>query len=59
MSSYKWIRDESPVTYQKWNPLEPNGANDKCVIQHADGFWNDVNCFTKVGAICEFDVSTL
>ena len=57
ISSYKWVRDGSMLTYQNWAPGEPLQSADACVIRAVvSGIWDDVACTRPFGAICEVDV---
>ena len=56
ISSYKWVRDGSSITYQNWAPGEPWNPNDTCVARYVGGKWDDVPCTIPFGAICEVDV---
>nr|XP_060638336.1 macrophage mannose receptor 1-like [Anolis sagrei ordinatus] len=52
---FVWL-DGSLVTYTAWAPDEPNFINDdeNCVVLYSStGLWNDINCGSKNGFICE------
>ena len=57
ISSYKWLRDDSSLTYQNWVRWQPAAKWERCVWwRPADGKWIDEHCGKKAGAFCEFDV---
>ena len=56
ISSFKWVRDGSMLTYQNWAPGEPWNTNVSCVVRYDSGKWDDVACTIPFGAICEVDV---
>ena len=57
ISSYRWLRDGSTLTYQNWAPTEPHLPADTCVIRYvSNGVWDDVACTRPFGLICEVDV---
>eukprot|EP00058_Branchiostoma_floridae_P019221 XP_002604710.1 hypothetical protein BRAFLDRAFT_80319 [Branchiostoma floridae] len=49
--------DGSPVDYTNWASGEPNdfdgSGRENCVEMYADGRWNDINCFGRLGFVCE------
>ena len=58
ISSYRWVRDGSSLTYQRWaNIYEPYDPAHRCVMRHDGGNWDDVLCTHHFAAICEADVS--
>ncbi|XP_033746963.1 lactose-binding lectin l-2-like [Pecten maximus] len=51
---WRWVSDNSTLTYTDWRPGEPNdvGGNEDCVHLKSDG-WNDGRCSIAFAFICE------
>ena len=57
ISSYRWLKDGSSVSFVHWVVGEPYSSAQRCVVQYSTGRWNDVDCKSLRGAICELSVS--
>ncbi|XP_066304554.1 lymphocyte antigen 75-like [Branchiostoma lanceolatum] len=49
--------DGSPVDFTNWASGEPNdldgSGRENCIEMYADGRWNDISCFGRLGFVCE------
>ena len=53
ISSHKWLRDGSSLTFQNWYTGQPATQSQTCVTQIGIGQWTDVPCYVSFGSICE------
>jgi hypothetical protein len=52
-TSFRWVSGE-PVGFLNWAPSQPDNANNEdCVTLLSTSLWNDDNCLTLHGYICE------
>ncbi|XP_021374365.1 perlucin-like protein [Mizuhopecten yessoensis] len=51
---WRWISDNSTLTFSNWGPSEPNGpGTENCVHMYVAAIWNDNACTDLQGFICE------
>ena len=59
---WHWISDNTTLTFQNWENLEPDTFSDVCVFARSDstfggtGEWLDASCDSVGPAICEADL---
>ena len=57
VSSYKWLKDDSSLSYTNWENGEPSGSDEVCVeIRQDNGRWNDISCGMTITALCEAEM---
>ena len=53
-SSFKWVGDNSAMSFTNWNGNEPSDGNEACTeMVMATGKWNDILCSIVHRAVCE------
>ena len=53
-SSFRWIGDNSTMSFTNWNPYEPSHPGEVCTeMKMNSGKWADLNCYGEQGAVCE------
>ena len=56
ISGYRWLTDNSTLSYNDWASGQPNSANEKCVgISESDYQWYDRPCDLEYEYICQTD----
>ena len=53
-SSFKWVGDNSAMSFTNWNGNEPSDGNEACTeMNMSTGGWNNIQCSNLQGAVCE------
>lgn len=54
-SQWKWVSDNTPISYSNWNRHEPSLTTEHCVHmwRNFEYRWNDHGCSALHGYICE------
>ena len=56
LSNYRWVSDNSPMTYSYFANNEPGNTFERCVMFGRAFKWADISCGKDLWAICEADV---
>ncbi|XP_033097160.1 mucin-12-like [Anneissia japonica] len=57
--TFEWLDNGECSNFTVWNSGEPNGGtSENCVDQETNSNWNDLNCDSTIGAVCEMFVDS-